>query len=84
MSDPRAPEEVPKEDSTQRKTLGTSIVVTGFGRQKVYPPVGRCIYCFASNCNLGDEHIIPQALGGNIILHGASCSACDKIIGARP
>jgi hypothetical protein len=44
--------------------------------------VGRRIYCFASNCDLGDEHITPQALGGNIILQGACSSACEKIIGA--
>jgi hypothetical protein len=58
------------------------IVVKGFGRQKVYPPVGRCIYCFATDCDLGDEHIIPQALGGNIVLRDACCPTCERIIGA--
>jgi hypothetical protein len=33
------------------------------------------------DCGLGDEHIIPQALGGNIILQSASCGCCEKIIG---
>jgi hypothetical protein len=61
--------------------LATSIVVEGFGRQRVYPPVGRCIYCLAMASDLGDEHIIPQALGGNIILRSASCRHCEKIIG---
>jgi hypothetical protein len=64
------------------RKLGTSTTVTGFGRQKVYPPVGRCIYCLRTNCDLGDEHIIPQALGGNMILRDASCRECETIIGA--
>ncbi len=63
-------------------TLSTAIAIRGFGRQRVYPPVGRCIYCFVTDCDLGDEHIIPQALGGNIILRSASCSDCERIIGA--
>jgi hypothetical protein len=62
-------------------TLNTSIVINGFGRQRIYPPVDRCIYCFAADCDLGDEHIIPQALGGNIILRSASCRDCEKVIG---
>lgn len=64
-----------------QQALGRSIVITGFGRQRVYPPVGKCIYCFRMDCDLGDEHIIPQALGGNIILQSASCRDCEKIIG---
>jgi hypothetical protein len=87
MNDPQFSENIPgaqpeAEHGTKRKALGTTIVITGFGRQKVYPPVGRCIYCFSSDCDLGDEHIIPQALGGNIILQRACCPACEKIIGA--
>jgi hypothetical protein len=60
-----------------------AIIVNGFGRQKVYPPVGRCIYCGATNCDLGDEHILPQALGGNVILRSASCRACERIVGGQ-
>ena len=62
-------------------TPDTSIVVSGHGRQKVFPGIGRCIYCLSSS-NLGDEHIIPQALGGNVILQAASCKDCERIIGA--
>ena len=61
----------------------TSIVVEGFGRQKVFPAVGRCIYCGAKDTSLGDEHIIPQALGGNMILPAASCRECEHIVGAQ-
>jgi hypothetical protein len=43
-----------------------------------YPPFGRCIYCGAKD-DLSDEHIIPFALGGNIVLPKASCPACAKI-----
>ena len=40
--------------------------------------VGRCIYCRATG-NLTDEHVIPYALGGELVLEDASCSACAKI-----
>lgn len=44
-----------------------------------------CIYCGAATLPPGvrrftDEHIIPLALGGNLILREASCTACAKII----
>lgn len=50
-----------------------------------YPPVGRCIYCGATTLpagveRFGDEHIIPLALGGNLILQEAACRKCEKII----
>ena len=50
-----------------------------------YPAVGRCIYCGATEPPLGarrftDEHIIPLALGGNLILQEASCTDCAAII----
>jgi len=60
-----------------------TLVVKGHGRQKVFPAVGRCIYCFATDCDLGDEHIIPQALGGNMILPQSCCRKCECIIGAK-
>ena len=60
-----------------------TFVITGFGRQKVFVPVGRCIYCGAGDCALGDEHIIPQALGGNMILPAASCHDCERIVGGQ-
>jgi SEC-C motif len=50
-----------------------------------YPPVGRCIYCDAdtyepgTSRRLGDEHIIPEGLGGHLLLPEASCKACEAI-----
>jgi len=46
--------------------------------KKRYPPAGRCIYCGSTAGSLSDEHIIPLALGGDLILPGASCVACAK------
>lgn len=41
-------------------------------------PVGSCIYCGA-NEGLSDEHIVPFALGGRLVLPQSSCSSCAKI-----
>jgi HNH endonuclease len=48
---------------------------------KVYPSVGRCIYCGAVNSDLRREHIIPFGLGGNLVLPRASCRACEALTG---
>ncbi|MGX9431608.1 MULTISPECIES: HNH endonuclease [Bradyrhizobium] len=50
-----------------------------------YPPIRQCIYCGetklpAGVSKFGDEHIIPLALGGNLILPEASCKTCERII----
>ena len=50
-----------------------------------YPSVRHCIYCgetklLAGVSKFGDEHIIPLALGGNLILSEASCKICERII----
>lgn len=49
-----------------------------------YPAVDRCIYCGATEppgaSRFTDEHIIPLALGGNLILPRASCTDCAAII----
>lgn len=44
-----------------------------------YEPVGRCIYCGASEneAKLGNEHIVAYALGGNVVLPKASCRSCE-------
>lgn len=42
-------------------------------------PVGYCIYCGANDCDLSREHIVPFALGGNVVLPKASCSKCAAI-----
>ena len=45
-----------------------------------YDPVGRCIYCDATESSdgspLSEEHIIPRGMGGRLILPSASCDAC--------
>lgn len=53
-----------------------------------YPEIGHCIYCGAtrystSRRRLGDEHIIPKALGGTLILKRASCQRCERIINKK-
>jgi hypothetical protein len=45
---------------------------------KVYGPVGRCIYCGSSD-SLTDEHIFPKFLWGTAILPKASCEACRRL-----
>lgn len=41
------------------------------------PPPGRCIYCPSPGTT--NEHIIPQSLGGRLVLQRASCEDCRKI-----
>lgn len=36
-----------------------------------------CIFCLAKKDNLTDEHIIPAALGSNLVLPNASCEDCQ-------
>jgi hypothetical protein len=45
---------------------------------KQYAPVGRCIYC-GDTVRLQDEHIIPEALGGRVVLPDASCPKCADV-----
>ena len=54
-----------------------------------YPPVGNCIYCGKNRLpNHGrrkpsrfhDEHIVPLALGGKMVLPEASCVKCERLI----
>ena len=47
----------------------------GIGEVHRYEPVNECIYCGATE-NLSDEHVIPFALSGRIILPAASCPEC--------
>lgn len=53
---------------------------------KIYGAVRRCIYCGELHygkhdpiAKLGDEHIIPLAFGGNLLLPEASCRECERI-----
>lgn len=42
--------------------------------------VGQCIYC-GSQSDLTDEHVLPYALGGCLILPKSSCKSCAAITG---
>lgn len=42
-------------------------------------PVGTCIYCGSTAGRLTDEHIIPQGLGGTLVLEKASCDPCAQV-----
>jgi hypothetical protein len=44
-------------------------------------PIGLCIYCRAKHA-LTEEHVVPLALGGQLILTEASCHPCAKITSA--
>ena len=45
-----------------------------------FDPVGKCIYCGAEPPEpLTIEHILPQGLGGGLILPAASCETCRRI-----
>lgn len=45
----------------------------------MYQPADRCIYCGTVNDSLTREHIIPYALGGDLVLPKSSCETCQKI-----
>lgn len=42
----------------------------------------KCIYCLAVDefKNFNDEHVIPDGLGGQLLLKNACCNTCQKII----
>lgn len=43
-----------------------------------YPPLGECMYCGAKE-KLSDEHIIPYAMSGTLVLPQSSCERCAAI-----
>ena len=49
--------------------------------RKEYPAANVCIYCGDRNPPLGEEHIIPFGLNGNLIIPSASCKKCEKETG---
>jgi hypothetical protein len=53
-------------------------------KPKVYPPVGRCIYCGRAGGlqGLSKEHISPFGLSGACILPKSSCASCRQMTGA--
>ena len=44
----------------------------------VSTPYGTCIYCGVANPST-DEHVVPYALNGDLILKRASCTSCAAI-----
>ena len=47
---------------------------------KRFGPVGKCIYCFSDVLEtLTDEHIIPYALDGTLLLTKSSCIDCNRV-----
>ena len=48
---------------------------------KIFPPVGRCIYCLSDGGTKGlsREHIVAEGLQGSLILQKASCVSCARI-----
>ncbi len=40
---------------------------------------GECIYCYAKDVQLNDEHILPYFIGGYHVISDASCEECAKI-----
>jgi hypothetical protein len=47
-------------------------------------PISACVYCGVTHYRekddrrLGDEHVIPESLGGNLILDHAACENCER------
>jgi hypothetical protein len=50
------------------------------------PSIGCCIYCKSvsyredGDRKLGDEHVIPESLGGTLVLEQAACQDCERRI----
>ena len=47
--------------------------------------MGRCIYCGSTEPSsgarrFGDEHVVPLALNGALVLPEASCKSCERVI----
>ena len=63
----------------------TKVVTASLALTHSYTPVGRCIYCGTTDLPQGvgrfsDEHIVPLALNGGLVLPEASCRHCERII----
>lgn len=68
------------------QTLGMKVATSELTiQERIYPAVGICIYCGSdkyaegSSRKLGDEHIVPEGLGGRLLLKEASCKSCEAI-----
>ncbi len=45
----------------------------------VYESIGYCIFCCASDVPLSKEHIIPEAIGGKLVIRHATCAKCRDV-----
>ena len=69
-------------DAALRAIFAISVRSSNNNCMFTYPPVGRCIYCDSRvyderNTPPHTEHIIPEGLGGELILPQASCLKCE-------
>lgn len=55
-------------------------VFEGGEKEVLLAPMGVCIYCGSWDGKLTDEHILPDGLGGHLVLPKASCVECAKKI----
>jgi len=67
--------------SDKNSVQGDENEITGARDSQLLLEVGFCIYCGARG-QLSDEHVIPFALGGNLILPKSSCQDCAAITSA--
>lgn len=66
--------------SDAAKAVGSSNPPLNFTNvPKSYQPPPLCIYC-AKRPGTTDEHIIPQMIGGKLILKDGSCTDCQQIV----
>ena len=54
------------------------MLISGSPGQWDHPEVDRCIYC-PSVIDLTNEHIVPQQIGGTVMLLRASCPKCNAM-----
>lgn len=61
----------------EQRAIGAVVDASSHSR---IPGIGTCIYCDdrlrAKEERLSDEHIVPESLGGKLILENASCRSC--------
>lgn len=46
-----------------------------------YAPANMCLYCGTTDGKLTDEHVVPYAIGGTVVIPKASCSSCQTAVG---
>lgn len=64
-----------------RKTIAVHRITEPRPVQARFAEVGQCIYCASRDYgSLTDEHIIPDGLGGDLILPKSSCTRCARPI----